>query len=100
MNDEEMRAEEEERYQMSEWHEEDRAKIQSAALDVKLMNAFRKQKRQYFNSLLVKVLAAAENGERDYYSEQQLAKISGKEEVYAIVETTLATNDFLKEVLK
>ena len=100
MNEQEMREEEEQRYQLAEWREEDRAKIQSEALDVQLMNAFRRHNRMYFNSLLAKVLAAAETGERDYYSEQQLAKISGEEEVKALVETTLATNDFLKEVLK
>ena len=100
MNEEEMRREEEERYQMAEWHEEDRNRIMNEALDVQLMNAFRRHNRQYFNSLLAKVLAAAESGERDFYSEQQLAKISGEEEVKALVETTLATNDFLKEVLK
>lgn len=100
MSEEEMRREEEERYQLAEWKEEDRARIMNQARDVQLLNAFRKQNRIYFNSLLAKVLAAAENGERDYYSEAQLAKISGKEEVKALVETTLATNDFLKEVLK
>ena len=100
MNDEEIRREEEERYQLAEWHEEDRARIKSAALDVQLLNAFRRHNRMYFNSLLAKVLAAAETGERDYYSESQLAKISGEEEVKALVETALATNDFLKEVLK
>ena len=100
MSEEEMRREEEERYQRAEWHEEDRARIMNEALDVQLLNAFHKQNRIYFNSLLAKVLAAAENGERDYYSEQQLAKISGEEEVKALVETTLAANEFLKEVLK
>lgn len=97
---EEMRAEEEERYQLAEWHEEDRAKIKSAALDVQLLNAFHKHNRQYFNSLLAKVLAAIEDGERDYYSESQLAKISGEEEVRDLVKTAIETNNYLKEVLK
>lgn len=100
MNEEEMRREEEERYQLAEWHEEDRAKIKSAALDVQLLNAFHRHNRQYFNSLLAKVLAAIESGERDYYSESQLAKISGEEEVRDLVQTAIETNDFLKEVLK
>lgn len=97
---EEMRAEEEERYQMSEWHEEDRARIKSAALDVQLLNAFHRHNRQYFNSLLAKVLAAIEDGKRDYYSESQLAKISGEEEVRDLVKTAIETNEYLKEVLK
>ena len=97
---EEMRAEEEERYQMAEWHEEDRNRIESAALDVQLLNAFHRHNRMYFNSLMAKVLAAIEEGERDYYSESQLAKISGEEEVKELVKTAIETNDFLKEVLK
>ena len=100
MNEEEMRREEEERYQMAEWKEEDRGRIMSEALDAQLMNAFRKQNRRYFNSLMVKVLAAIEDGKRDLYSEKQLAKISGEEEVRDLVNTAIETHDFLKEVLK
>lgn len=100
MNEQEMRREEEERYQLAEWHEEDRARIMNQALDVQLMNAFRKHNRMYFNSLLAKVLAAIEDGERDLYSEAQLARISGEEEVRDLVQTAMATSDFLKEVLK
>ena len=96
----EMREEEEQRYQLAEWHEEERAKIKSAALDVQLLNAFHKHNRQYFNSLMAKVLAAIEDGKRDLYSEHQLAKISGYEEVQELVKTAIETNDFLKEVLK
>ena len=92
--------EEEMQYQQMEWHEEDRARIMNEALDVQLMNAFRKHNRQYFNSLMAKVLAAIESGERDFYSEAQLAKISGEEEVQELVKTAIETNDFLKEVLK
>ena len=100
MNDEEMRAEEEQRYQLAEWHEEDRNRIESEALDVQLLNAFHKHNRQYFNSLLAKVLAAIEDGKRDYYSESQLARISGEEEVRYLVKTAIENNNFLKEVLK
>ena len=97
---EEMRREEEERYQMAEWREEDRAHIMNSALDVQLLNAFHKHNRQYFNSLMAKVLAAIEDGKRDCYSESQLAKISGEEEVRDLVQTAIETNDFLKEVMK
>ena len=97
---EEMRAEEEERYQMAEWHEEDRARIMNEALDAQLMNAFRRNNRRYFNSLMAKVLAAIESGERDLYSEAQLARISGEEEVRNLVKTAIETNNYLKEVLK
>ena len=85
---------------MAEWHEEDRARIKNAAMEVQLLNAFHKQNRRYFNSLMAKVLAAIENGERDYYSESQLAKISGEDEVRDLVNTAIETHDFLKEVLK
>ena len=100
MNEEEMRREEEERYQMAEWDESQRARIKSEALDVQLLNAFHKHNRRYFNSLMAKVLAAIESGERDLYSESQLAKISGEEEVRDLVNTAIETHDFLKEVLK
>lgn len=100
MNEDEMRREEEERYQLAEWHEKERARIQNAAMDVQLLNAFHRHNRMYFNSLLAKVLAAIEDGERDYYSEKQLARISGEEEVRDLVQTAIETHDFLKEVLK
>lgn len=100
MNEDEMRREEEERYQLAEWHEEERARIQNAAMDVQLLNAFHRHNRMYFNSLMAKVLAAIEDGKRDFYSEAQLAKISGEEEVRDLVQTAIETHDFLKEVLK
>lgn len=100
MSEEEMRREEEERYQLAEWKEEDRARIMNQALDVQLLNAFHKHNRMYFNSLLAKVLAAIEDGERDYYSEKQLARISGEEEVRDLVQKAIETSEYLKEVLK